>query len=87
MIACVVRPERTAAGRRFVLTATSPDVEHYDLFADGPPFHAGPPHIEPVESKLVVNWNHSLQDRPEIIEDIRRILRLNIGQGMQTQRV
>ena len=36
-------------------------------------------HIEPVESELVVNWNHSLQGRPETIEEIRRILRLNIG--------
>ena len=36
-------------------------------------------HIEPVESELVVKWNHSLQGRPETIEEIRRILRLNIG--------
>lgn len=36
-------------------------------------------HIEPVESELVVHWNHSLQGRPETIEEIRRILRLNIG--------
>ena len=36
-------------------------------------------HIEPVESELVVKWNHSLQGRPETIEEIRRILRLHIG--------
>jgi hypothetical protein len=36
-------------------------------------------HIEPVESELVVRWNHSLQGRPETIEEIRRILRLHIG--------
>jgi len=36
-------------------------------------------HIEPVESEVVVRWNHSLQGRPETIEEIRRILRLNIG--------
>ena len=36
-------------------------------------------HIEPVESEMVVRWNHSLQGRPETIEEIRRILRLHIG--------
>jgi len=36
-------------------------------------------HIEPVESEKVVKWNHSLQGRPETIEEIRRILRLHIG--------
>ena len=42
-------------------------------------------HIEPVESELVVNWNHSLQGRPETIEEIRRILRLHIG--LKTERL
>ena len=36
-------------------------------------------HIEPVESELVVRWSHSLQGRPETIEEVRRILRLHIG--------
>jgi hypothetical protein len=36
-------------------------------------------HIEPVESELVVKWNHSLQGRPDTIEEVRRILRLHDG--------
>jgi hypothetical protein len=36
-------------------------------------------HIEPVESELVVRWNHSVQGRPKAIEEVRRILRLHSG--------
>ena len=42
-------------------------------------------HIEPVESELVVKWNHSLQGRPDTIEEVRRILRLHAG--LRTGRV
>jgi triacylglycerol esterase/lipase EstA (alpha/beta hydrolase family) len=31
-------------------------------------------HIEPVKSELIVNSGHSTQDRPETIEEVRRIL-------------
>ena len=37
-------------------------------------------HIEPVESELVVRWNHSSQGRPETIEEVRRILLLHATQ-------
>ena len=37
-------------------------------------------HIEPVESELVVRWNHSSQGRPETIEEVRRILLLHAAQ-------
>jgi hypothetical protein len=31
-------------------------------------------HIDGVESEVVVRWNHSLQARPQTIEEVRRIL-------------
>lgn len=31
-------------------------------------------HLEGVESEVVVRWNHSLQGRPQTIEEVRRIL-------------
>jgi hypothetical protein len=37
-------------------------------------------HIQPVESELVVRWNHSSQGRPETIEEVRRILLLHLAQ-------
>jgi pimeloyl-ACP methyl ester carboxylesterase len=37
-------------------------------------------HITPVESELVVRWNHSSQGRPETIEEVRRILLLHAAQ-------
>ena len=44
-------------------------------------------HIEPVESELVVRWNHSSQGRPEAIEEVRRILLLHAAQepGQRTR--
>jgi len=36
-------------------------------------------HIEPVESELVVNSNHSTQGNPHTIEEVRRILRVHAG--------
>jgi len=31
-------------------------------------------HIEEAVSEKVVNWNHSCQGQPEVIEEVRRIL-------------
>ena len=35
-------------------------------------------HIDGVKSELVVRWDHSVQGRPEAIEEVRRILLLNM---------
>jgi len=34
----------------------------------------GSAHVEPVESEFVVRCRHSCQDRPAVIEEVRRIL-------------
>ena len=36
-------------------------------------------HIEPVESELVAQSDHSVQGNPRAIEEVRRILRLHAG--------
>jgi hypothetical protein len=36
-------------------------------------------HIDGVKSELVVRWEHSVQGRPEAIEEVRRILLQNAG--------
>jgi pimeloyl-ACP methyl ester carboxylesterase len=41
-------------------------------------------HIEPVESELVVKSGHSVQGNPHAIEEVRRILRLHVGQPTGT---
>ena len=34
-------------------------------------------HLDGVESETVVRWSHSLQDHPETVEEVRRILLLH----------
>lgn len=44
-------------------------------------------HIEGVESELVVRHKHSCQGTPQVIEEVRRILRLHLSQIDQTRTV
>ncbi len=78
-------------GNKFLQTLASipvaPGVWTHSIIAvkgDGPPERGADgvvkyssAHLEDAESELVVRWGHSMQGRPETIEEVRRILLLH----------
>jgi hypothetical protein len=43
-------------------------------------------HIDEAVSEKVVRWNHSCQDQPEVIEEVRRILLLHAADSGDSAR-